>query len=326
MLKKFHEQLLAEKKRWRDLTPDAARARIQEIADAEMKIFGEGILRDSAETLFAARSMTTALQDFVEVIVGWMRSQYEFDPAKAEFDFGSKAASETAWQIDLGDGRKLALQGRIDRIDLCPLPDADAALAVVMDYKSSGKKLEPVFVENGIQLQLLAYLGALKNWKNPRAVFGAEKIIPAGAFYVSLRGKFESGSSRTEILDDADAKKLAYQHTGRFDQRWLKKFDARATSQGDQFNFKLNKEGELPSNSTEAISCKDFSTLLDQVETQLCELGRKIFSGAAEVSPYRKGQETPCGFCDYRAACRLDEWTDEFRELRRTKKTADETT
>ena len=55
-----------------------------------MEHFRDGLFRDSAETLFAARSLAAALQDFVEVIVGWMRGQYEFDPAAAELGFGGK--------------------------------------------------------------------------------------------------------------------------------------------------------------------------------------------------------------------------------------------
>jgi len=47
---------------------------------------------------------------------------------------------------------------------------------------------------NGIQLQLLAYLGALRQWKNPREFFGVDKIIPAGAFYVNLRGEFKAAA------------------------------------------------------------------------------------------------------------------------------------
>ena len=78
--------------------------------------------------------------------------------------------------------------------------DGDARFAVVTDYKSGGKKLDAVLVEHGVQLQLLAYLGALRHWKNPREIFGVEKAVPAGAFYVNLRGEVEGGQTRDEAL------------------------------------------------------------------------------------------------------------------------------
>src|ERR1017187_10809305 len=193
-------------------------------------------------------------------MVGWLRGQYDFDPAAAELGFGGKDDRAPAWEIDLGGGHRLALQGRIDRADLWRDKDSDTALAVVTDYKSGGKKLDSLLVQNGIQLQLLAYLGALRHWKNPRADFGADKIIPAGAFYVNLRGDFKGGGSRAEVLDDVEAKKLAYRHNGRFNAGELRKFDRRTdASKGDQFNFRLSKDGELPSNSAEATSCKEFT-------------------------------------------------------------------
>ncbi|HEV2691989.1 MAG TPA: PD-(D/E)XK nuclease family protein [Verrucomicrobiae bacterium] len=317
VLKIFHEQLLLEKKRWRDLTPLEARVRIGNIADEQMEVFRHGLLRDSAASAFSAQTMASALQDFVEVIVTWMREQYDFDPAQVELGFGGRTDVTPAWEIDLGEGHRFALQGRIDRVDLWRDPDSDAAFAVVTDYKSGGKKLEPLLVENGVQLQLLAYLGALRHWKNPQATFGAGKIIPAGAFYVNLRGAFDGGDTRDEVLGDDEAKKLAYRHNGRFDAAELRKFDRRpGASKGDQFNFKLNKGDGLPSKSSDAISCKEFSGLLDQVEEQLRGLGIRIFTGAAEVDPYRKGKATPCDYCEYQAVCRIDPWTHEYRILR----------
>lgn len=89
-------------------------------------------------------------------------------------------------------------------------------------------------------------------------------------------------------------------------------------TKGDQFNFRLNKNGELPSNSAEAIPCQEFTSLLDQVEEQLRQLGERIFSGVAAVNPYRKGGATACDYCDYRAACRIDPWTHQWRSLRST--------
>jgi len=317
VLKIFHEQLQAEGKRWRDLEPVEARERIGTIAAAQMEHFHDGLFRDSAETLFAARSLSAALQDFVEVIIGWMRGQYEFDPVAAEVGFGGKDDAAPAWEIDLGGGHKLTLQGRIDRVDLWHDKTSDAALAVVTDYKSGGKKLDPLLVQNGIQLQLLAYLGALRHWKNPCEIFGAEKIIPAGAFYVNLRGEFKGGGSRAEVLGDTEANKLAYRHNGRLDANELRKFDRRTeVSKGDQFNFRLNKGGELTASSPEALPHENFEKLLDAVETKLRELGKQIFAGEAAVAPYRKGAQTACEFCDYRAACRIDPWTHQWRVLR----------
>ena len=314
VLKVFHEQLADEGKRWRDLTPAEARERVGKIAAAQMESFRDGLLHDSAEATFAARAMAVSLQNFVAAMVTWMRGQYEFDPVAAELDFGGKNSSASAWEIDLDGGHKLALQGRIDRVDLCR--DGDRALCAVTDYKSGGKKLDAILVEHGVQLQLLAYLGALRHWKNPREKFGAEQLIPAGAFYVNLRGELEGGQTRDEAL--ADAQKSPYRHNGRFDAGALRHLDSKQAR--DQFNYALNKDGSLRSNLAEALPHQQFEALLGQMEGRLAEMGRRIFSGAGQVDPYRKGGATACDFCDYRAACRIDQWTHKWRVLRPAEK------
>ena len=312
VLKKFHDDLAQKNKRWRDLTPPEARAQIRIVAGELMENFRGGLMRETAQTRFEARTMTEALQDFVEVIVAWMRGQYEFDPAAAELNFGGENSRASAWEMDLGGGHKLALQGRIDRVDLCR--DGNRTLCVVMDYKSGGKKLDAILVEHGVQLQLPAYLNTLRHWKNPRETFGVDKLIPAGVFYVNLRGQFESGKTRDEVLDAADARKLAYRHNGRFDAGMLDKLDSQHAH--DQFNYRLTDAGKIYANSAEALPHAEFEALLDGVETRLREMGWAIFSGEAKVDPYRKGNLTPCEFCDYRSICRIDPWTHRYRMLR----------
>ena len=314
VLEIFHKQLVAEKKRWRDLTPGEARERIGRIADILAADFRGGLLRDSPQTKFAARVMAESLQDFVEVIVMWMRAQYQFDPVAVELDFGGEAAPMPAWEIDLGGGHKLALRGRIDRIDLSREPDGKSALAVVLDYKSSGKKLETILVEHGIQLQLAGYLNALRNFKNSHAIFGVEKLTPAGVFYINLRGQFENGETRGDILGGAEeSRRAAYRHTGRFDTGALVKLDSKQAA--DQFNYSINKDGTLRKNLAEALPREEFEALLDGVEAQLRRIGNEIFGGKAHLDPYKKGKETPCDYCDYQAICRIDKWTHQFRML-----------
>jgi ATP-dependent helicase/nuclease subunit B len=97
----------------------------------------------------------------------------------------------------------------------------------------------------------------------------------------------------------------------------LPKLDCRpGVKTGDQFNYRRNQDGSLHKGSAEALPRGEFEALLDRVEMQLTEMGRAIFSGVAKVDPYRKGSETPCGFCDYRAICRIDPWTHRYRMLR----------
>ena len=315
VLKTFHDQLTAEGKRWRDLAPADARSRVGKIAAGQTEHYRDGLLRDTAESRFAALALAESLQDFVEIIVTWLREQNDFDPAAAELGFGGKDDRVPAWEIDLISGHKLSLNGRIDRVDLWRDPAGSDALALVQDYKSSSKKLDRILVENGVQLQLLAYLNVLRHWKNPQEVFGVNRLVPSGVFYVNLRGEYKGGGTREEILAEAEvARRKAYRHAGRFDAGVLDRLDRIGAA--DQFNYRLNSDGSLHKGSGDAMLRGEFKKLLDGVEVQLRAMGERIFSGATEVDPYRKGTQTPCEFCDYQAACRIDKWTHHFRMLR----------
>jgi ATP-dependent helicase/nuclease subunit B len=311
ILKQFHDELVASGQRWRDLTPQEARERIGRIAEELAPGFRHGLLQANARSAFAAAMLTESLQDFMETLVGWMHRQYDFDPIRAELDFGIQDAPAPAWEIELEAEHQLVLRGRIDRIDI--YREGERVLCVVMDYKSSARKLDKILLGHGVQLQLPAYLAAVRRW--PPEFFQAKELVPAGVFYVNLRGQFESADSRREALANAEERRRkAYQHLGRFNLEYLNRLDRERKA--DQFNYRLNKEGLPWSNSQEALACKDFEALLDQVEEKLRAIGRQIFAGEAKVDPYRKGSTTACDYCDYQAICRIDPWTHVWRVLR----------
>ena len=215
----------------------------------------------------------------------------------------------------------MAFRGKIDRVDLARDAGRAAALCVVIDYKSGAKKIDPLLLEHGVQIQLPAYLAALRRLPNPGSVFGVERLIPAGVFYVNLRGSYQGGKSRREVLDAAsEARRLAYQHTGRFSLEALPQLDRRYLQPegSGQFNYKLAK-GDKPNRTfKDLIEADELTALLDQVEEQLRLMGRGIFAGDAKVDPYRKGSQTACDHCDYRAVCRIDPWTHVYRTLKKS--------
>jgi ATP-dependent helicase/nuclease subunit B len=317
----FHEELRRENKKWRDITPSEARERVARIAHALIVSYREGLLQASAESRFTAKVLTDSLQDFVETLVGWMRQQYQFDPARVELPFGVDPESP-AWELELGDGHRLALHGRIDRVDIFAPPNSKEGIGVVVDYKSSHKTLDPVLIAHGLQLQLLAYLNVIRHWPNPRQFFGVDRLVPGGVFYVNLRGHYTRTAHRGEALADIDqARKLAYRHSGRFAVPILAQLDNRpGNTEGDQFNFRLTNKGAVHKSCREPLSPEDFETLLNSIESNLKRMGQAVFSGAAEVAPFRKGQLTACEQCDYLSICRIDPWNHSFRTLKKPEK------
>jgi ATP-dependent helicase/nuclease subunit B len=326
VLAEFHRQLQDEHKLWRDISPVEARERVNRIGQQILKAYRDGLLEATEESRFLGNVMVSSLQDFVETLVGWMHSQYQFNPVAVELPF--EAGKETApWKLSLGNGLSLALQGRIDRIDLFVPPGAKEGLCVVVDYKSSQKKLEDVLMANGLQLQLLAYLRVLQRAFDAEAIFGVKRVVPAGVFYVNLRGRYEREHNRLDALGGTEeARKLAYRHSGRFSMEALALLDARPDwPEGDQFNYRRKNGGGLHAGSREALPQEALEKLLDSVEENLKRMGREVFAGAMGISPYKKGSMTACVQCSYEAICRVDPYTQTFRILSVPKKASSDT-
>jgi ATP-dependent helicase/nuclease subunit B len=316
VLKGFHETVLERCGSWRKIEALAARRLVREIAERMRPEFKNGVLVATERDRVESANLITALEDFIETIVGWMQ-QYQFEPRAVELSFG-KDSGLPAWELALDGGRTLAFTGTIDRVDLLVDPATRTARMVVMDYKSSARVVDVRLLAGGVQLQLFAYLAALRGLPAAAAHFGVERLEPAGAFYVSLRGVYKFADRRDKVLEDvADARRAAYKHRGRFIAEWLPQFDSAepARGRGDQFGFRLKKDGKLHAKSTDPVPSPVFHALLGGVEQQLVGMGNAIFAGDISVNPYRHANKTPCDYCDYAPVCRIDRWTHEFRTL-----------
>jgi len=318
VLARFHEEVTAAGLRWRDLEPAEARVRLQRIARDVPAAYGEGIFQADDASLFDVRSLQAALEDFIEVQVDWLRSAYAFDPSQAELAFGIADSRLPAFTLPLDEGRVLALHGKIDRVDLAADTASHQVRCLIVDYKSGPREIDAALLAAGVQMQLPVYLAAFCQLAQQAGWFGQDQLVPAGMFYVNLRGQRQHARSRTEALAGlAATRRLAYQHHGRFDLAALPWLDRTAPgSASGQFAFRFRKDGTPYARAKEALSSTAFHALLQTVTDRLRAMGTAILAGEASVDPYLRGSgATACDHCDYRSICRIDPWTHAYRRL-----------
>lgn len=104
-------------------------------------------------------------------------------------------------QIALDDGRKLALSGRVDRVDFSAANEIR-----VVDYKSGATKFSTDEALKGVQLQLVLYMNALLKQR--------ENTAPGGVFYFPIGDPIIDAD---DILTDAareDALQKAFKMSG----------------------------------------------------------------------------------------------------------------
>ncbi len=332
VLSRFHARTRAEQKPWRAYQSDEISEWIQRIGREVALEFRHGLLQSDASSRHRAQCMIRELTRLVRTLVEWMGS-HSLDPVAVELPFGLPGAALPAWKLDLGNGRRLALRGKIDRIDLYHDPTTDKNWIFIGDYKSSPKKFEPWRAAAGLQVQLPAYLAALlellANQRKQPGTLGnsprtaevsaggslppellAAPPAPAGMAYIPLRPKPERQRPEDAGQWTADD---GFVHRGRFDFAALEWLADPRKSPTAQFRLDLKKDGS-PAKRGDLLTSTDFQDLLDAQRNVLRELGRRIMSGESAPSPFKRGTETACDHCDFSNVCGFDPETMPFRK------------
>jgi ATP-dependent helicase/nuclease subunit B len=315
VLQAFHRRLLDTGRRWREFTPDEAAQWVREIGAQELQHNQHGLFAADPARTFLANALLGNLQQLIAQLTDWARA-YAFEPAAIEVGFGLGEDTWPAWRMELEQSGTVNLRGRVDRVDLCRLPEG-RALVAIMDYKSGGKEFKALKFANGLELQMPAYLNAIVQSEGARQSFQVREFIPAGVFYVGLRPKAQSVKNRTEAEQSAaETVRTSFQHRGRFDAAWVDRFVEQGEATG-QFKYRFTKNGEPYKTGSDAIRHAEFEALLSSTTQQVRSLAGRILSGEATVSPYKLGGEVACDRCAFRTVCRFDPWVQTYRVLRK---------
>ncbi len=221
-----------------------------------------------------------------------------FRPVRSEVGFGTIAGQRGELgdlRIELGEGRELNLRGKIDRVDAAQTDEGK--LAVVFDYKRSGKSFSWDGLLYGLDLQLVVYLLALSDSQNGRQIGGR----PVGAFFVPVESRpgrpwYAKGIFNGEFWEQLD----------KGCSRWSRYYNFDVTAKDGQYG-NYGKSG--------ALRGGDFEKVIEFGKGKVVELAEGIVSGGIDVRPYRLRGKSACGWCKYKSVCRFDWQVNEYRYL-----------
>ncbi|HEY5503780.1 MAG TPA: PD-(D/E)XK nuclease family protein, partial [Sedimentisphaerales bacterium] len=309
VLDRFLKRAVADKINFETITDDA----LMKILDEET----EQLCReDSFISKFAAHSPHNAfmissareyLRDCVIAISQMIRAG-AFRPAMSEISFGkSKSAAERhpsegdsigELALTLPDGRRLTLNGRIDRLDIAKIDGRK--VAIVFDYK---KRFQNSFswaeCYYGLDIQLAVYMLAVRN------AGGTFADDIAGAFYMPI----EVGTENVELGKSIDNNpKFAHKARGIFDGDYASSLDGEAAQNSHFYNFYVTKEGDPYGNYTRFGSLRpaDFEAFMNFGSRKITDIAGQITSGKITALPYRLGTDSACKQCEYKPVCRFD--------------------
>ena len=218
-------------------------------------------------------------------------------PQGTEVSFGQSDASRGVQQLppvflDLPDGRRIALGGIIDRVDVLKAEDGQQYFCV-MDYKRSNKELYDADMAYGLQLQLPLYLSAVQA--------GMPSVIPAGAFYQRVSNPEVDKPDQDENgIEDESLKAMKLQGM-QVDIPSVREALKSIASGGGTRGRKTEKV------SVSVVSPEEMQERILQAKSKAGSLAERILSGDIHVEPVNGNSQNSCEYCSYRAACGFDE-------------------
>jgi len=264
-------------------------------------------MRGGAYNAYIIQQAVSGLAEFLPNLAA-MSAAGQFRQKAAEVEFGKEGP---AVAIEIEKGKSIHLRGKIDRIDCA---DIDGRwTGIVFDYKtgSSTTRLKWAKFYHGLDLQLAAYLLALRH----QVIANRPMEWVAGAFYLPIE----------RPLDKADLAKLSEEKIsvvkarGVFDGHFA--FDLEEVPAGEYsrfYGFSVDSKENQPYSrysTSDAVKPEEFSAVLRFAEEKIRTLGKGIVSGDIRAFPYRLGTQSPCAHCDYKPVCKFDWQLNEYHFL-----------
>ena len=264
----------------------------------------EEILQTSRYYIFSStakfRTLTKKLKKVVSKSISYIvysLKYSDFKPVGNEVEFGKDGIYKPI-EIDLENGSKVEITGKIDRMDLGKI-DGDTYVRII-DYKSSIKKLDMTQVEAGLQIQLITYLDAVTE---------QSAYLPSGVLYLGLIDTIKKASRNMsdEEIELELKKNFKMQGLVLADVKVIHSMDTKLEKgSSDIIPVYIDKEGEISSRKSSVATKEEFNRLQKVVKDTIKEISKEILKGKIDIKPYKYQKKTGCDYCKFRTICMFE--------------------
>lgn len=218
----------------------------------------------------------------------------QFEPRDFEVAFGN---GDGLPPIPIPNGKIPAiLRGFVDRVDLWKSPGS--AYYRVVDYKTGKKDFDYCDVYNGVGLQILLYLFALRS--SGTELLG-QNAVPAGVQYFPARVPYLTLDGIQDMEAAEKERQSAWKRKGLLlnDEAVLQAMEPGEKPQ--RMSYSIKKDGSL---SGDLADRNQMHLLEGYVFRVLGRLVEDIASGNVEPNPYSRGSaHDACRFCPFGDVC-----------------------
>ena len=272
---------------------------LDDIINEKLNLSKNYIFSSTPKYKVLAQRLKRVVKKSMEYIIDSLKySDFEVLGNEIEFKEGKKYEPI---EIDLDNGKKVKITGKIDRIDIAKLNGENYIR--IIDYKSSVKNIDLNEVYEGLQIQLLTYLDATCQKEN---------FKPAGVLYFNLIDPVIKASKNmsTEEIENEIRKKFKMQGLILADVDVVRSMDKELDlGQSNRIPAYIDKEGNLSKSRSNAVNKSHFTYLQKYMNKIIKQISEEILSGNIELKPYYnlKNKKTPCEYCEYKAVCNFNQ-------------------
>ncbi len=269
---------------------------VSEIVDNNLKLTKNTIFTISAKYKVLVKRLKKIISKALKYIIQTLVYS-DFKIEGTEIEFGKNGKYKPII-LELEDGKKVEIIGKIDRLDMAQ--DEDGKYLRIIDYKSSAKNIDLNEVYAGLQIQLLTYTDAICK---------EEDIMPAGIFYFSLLEQMIKAEKKLseEEIEDMIKKNFKMKGLVLADVKIIKMNDnTLKTGSSKMIPAAISASGAVNERWTNGVNKEEFEILQKYIDITIKQISKEIYSGSIELKPYNKKGKTPCEYCEFKTICGFD--------------------
>ena len=283
-----------------DISEDTIEKIVEKIINEKLKLEKNYKFTNTPKFIILTKKLKKAIKESIKYIVYQMKNS-DFTLAGHELEFNKK------------DGN-VEIYGKIDRLDIGK--NEDGEYIRIIDYKSSGKKVDLNEVMAGTQIQLMTYIDAIAEEQNKQ---------PAGIFYFGL---VEQIVNQSQNLSDEEIEaqiKKQFKMNGIIlaDVKVVKMMDKKLEKgYSDIIPVYLDKNGEISKGNSSVVTKEEFSLLQKTIKKTIKKISNEILTGKIDIKPmYNKTEKkSSCEYCAYKTICAFNPKINNYEYLQKKSK------
>jgi ATP-dependent helicase/nuclease subunit B len=280
----------------KEISDEQAQEIIDKVISEKLDLSKYYKLINNKKFIILTRKLKQTIKLSLKYIIESIKAS-DFNVLSTEIEFGNNKEIKP-YVIELEDGKKAELEGKIDRVDIGNLDDKTCIR--IIDYKSSMKSLDEKKIMAGLQLQLFTYANVMEEEKG---------YDPVGVFYFGLEDILIGLSKGNPSIEEIEEKiKNHFKMSGFVvaDVNVVRAMDNTIPASGGSSQIipaRIDSSNIVKPTKSGPKTKEQFQELQAITKEIAKQISKEILKGKIDIKPYNDRYNTGCTYCKYGTIC-----------------------